>query len=233
MELRAGYRIFPEDVDFLKYHADVRALGMGLQIMPPPITERPSGLGSEQWESWTLMGGPIKDLLVGDLFTDGSCFKHGPPTWTQTGWAVVKVSREGTLLGWMRGTVGSHLPQTSPASETVAVLAGATEADHSITLHSDYQGLEKLEEAPSDAISHRKAIYAGPKLLARARAPAGFKVKKVRGHVSLEDCASEQERSEAMGNHHADTVAKGAVAATPSPTDRQIRDWHLQIYFLN
>ncbi len=119
------------------------------------------------------MGGPIKDLLVGDLFTDGSCFKHGPPTWTQTGWAVVKVSREGTLLGWMRGTVGGHLPQSSPAAETVAVLAGASEAEHAITLHSDYKGLEKLEEAPRDAISHRKAIYAGPKLQARARAPDG------------------------------------------------------------
>ena len=86
---------------------------------------------------------------------------------------MVKVSREGVLLGWLRGTVGSQLPQTSPASETVAVLAGATEAEHSVNLHSDYKGLEGLEAEPIDAISYRKSIYAGPKLLARARTPAG------------------------------------------------------------
>ncbi len=59
----------------------------------------------------------------------------------------------------------------------------------------------------------------------------GFKVKKVRGHASLDDCTSEQERFEAMGNHRADTVAKGAAASTPSPTERQLRDWHRQVEF--
>ena len=197
--------------------------------MPPPITDRPSGLGSETWESWTLTGGPIQDLLAGDLFTDGSCIKHGPPTWTQTGWAVVKVSRDGILLGWMRGTVGAQLPPTSPASEAVAVLAGATEAEAAIKLHSDYQGLDKLEEAPNDVISHRKAVYAGPKLLARARAPAGFAVKKVQGHVRLDTCTTDQERLEALGNAHADTVAKQAALSTQSPTEHQVRDWQCQI----
>ncbi len=170
--------------------------------------------------------------MVGDLFADGSCLKHGPPTWTQTGWAVVKISREGTLLGWLRGTVGSQLPQTSPASEMVAILAGATEAEHSINLHSDYKGLEGLEEAPRDAISYRKSIYSGPKLLTRARAPSGFKVTKVKGHVNLEDCTTEEERFWAQGNQHADTVARSAAANTPSPTESQIRDWHLQVGFL-
>ena len=156
-----------------------------------------------------------------------------PPTWTQTGWAVVKISREGTLLGWMRGTVGAQLPQSAGAAETVAVLAGAIEAAHAVQLHTDYQNLDGLERAPHDVVSHRKAIYAGPRIQARARAPEGSKVQKVRGHANLEDCHTEQERFEAMCNAHADAVARGAAATTGSPTERAIQDWQYQVAFLH
>ena len=121
--------------------------------MPAPVGPRRRGIGHEEAESWTLTGGPIEDLLVGDLFTDGSCFKHGPPTWSQTGWAVCKVSQDGVLLGWLRGTVGGQLPQTSPASEHVAILALATRARNAVAAHSDYKGLEHLEEAALDTVN--------------------------------------------------------------------------------
>ena len=120
-------------------------------------------------EPWTLTGQPFDELLVGDVFTDGSCFMPGPPTWNTTGWAVVKISREGILLGWMRGTVGAQLPQSSPAAESVAVLAVDMRAQDAATANSDYQGHAGLEEQPMDAITCRKAIYAGVRMEARAR----------------------------------------------------------------
>ena len=37
----------------------------------------------------------------------------------------------------------------------------------------------------------------------------------------------------AYGNQHADAVARGAAAATQSPTPQQIQDWCMQVGFLN
>ncbi len=78
-ELRWEYGISPEDVDFIRYHSDIRALGLGLQIMPPPITERQSGLGSEQWESWTLTGGPSRTFWSGTCLGTGRASSTAPP----------------------------------------------------------------------------------------------------------------------------------------------------------
>ena len=75
----------PHDLDFIRYSASVKALAMGLQILPPQAGERQEGLGHEKWEEWTLTGCPISDVLVGDVYTDGSCLKMGPPTWSRTG----------------------------------------------------------------------------------------------------------------------------------------------------
>ncbi len=55
LELRSEY-LSPEDVDFTRYHPEICAIGLGVQIMPPPISRRPSGFGHESWESWTLTG---------------------------------------------------------------------------------------------------------------------------------------------------------------------------------
>ena len=118
-------------------------------------------MGYEEAEEWTVTGGPVEDLLTGEFFTDGSCFKHGPPTWSQAGWALCKVSRDGVLLGWLRGPVGGQLPQTSAAAEYVAALALAARAEHQVEALSDYQGLAGLEGAPEDVITYRESIYAG------------------------------------------------------------------------
>jgi hypothetical protein len=117
------------------------------------------------------------------VYTDGSCVREGPPTWHRAGWAIVKFSAEGLVLGWARGTVGSRLPQTSPASEHVAVLALASIASAPVRANSDYQGIEALEVQEHEVISHRKAMYGGVKLEIRCRAPEGFSVRKVKGHV--------------------------------------------------
>jgi hypothetical protein len=194
-------------------------------LMPPSTGERPRGMGHEQWESWTLTGAPLEDVLIGDVYTDGSCVKDGPPL-VQTGWAVVKISQDWVVLGWARGTVGSKLPQSSPASEHVAALALATIAKAPACAASDYEGLAALEAQDADTVSYRKSIYAEVKLEIRGRAPTGFRVRKVRGHVNPETCTSRDEWRDAVGNQFADSHARTALSTlTPSPTVREWEDW--------
>ena len=119
---------------------------MGFQLMPPRIRPLSSGLGHEHYETWSHSGEPAEHLLVGEVFTDGSCYKEGPPTWHRAGWSVVKVAYDGTMTAWMRGAVGDQLPQTSPASEYVAGLAAATAKGEGVTVaNCDYKGIEALE----------------------------------------------------------------------------------------
>jgi hypothetical protein len=107
------------------------------------LAHPPPGIGHDRYDAWTRSGAPLSEVMVGDVFTDGSCHKQGPITWHRTGWAVCKVSADGILQGWMRGVVGASLPQTSPAAEHVAALAGACAPGGGINCeYSDYQGLE-------------------------------------------------------------------------------------------
>ena len=69
---------------------------------------------------------------------------------------MCKVSRDGVLLGWMRGSVGGQLPQTPAAAEYVAALALAVKATSSVEALSDYQGLAGLEDADDNIITYRK-----------------------------------------------------------------------------
>ena len=188
-------------------------------------------MGHEEVEEWTITGGPIGNFLTGEVFTDGSCFKHGPPTWNQAGWAVCKISRDGALLGWMRGPVGGQLPQSAGAAEHVAALALATRAEQAVEALVDYKGLENLQDASVDVISYRKNIYSGLKLQARARAPQGFKISKVKAHVNPDDCQDPVDKFRALGNDFADRLAKGAALNTQSPTREQMRVHQLQVDF--
>ena len=74
-------------------------------------------------------------------------------------------------------------------------------------------------------------MYSGLKVQARARAPRGFRVVKVTGHVRAEDCETPEEAYHARGNDYADAVAKGAAMSTPSPTQDPLKQYHLQVGF--
>ena len=206
---------------------------MGFQVMPEALGSQSKGLGLQDATAWTITGGPIQEILSGEVFTDGSCFKHGPPTWNQAGWAIVKLSRDGVVLGWMKGPVGRQLPQSSPASEHIAALALATHATSAVDALSDYKGLEHFEDAPQDVISRRQSIYSGVRVQIRARAPQGFRVVKVAAHVVQESCTSEVDRFRALGNDWADRLAKEAALETQSPTSEQLQQYHLQTAFLH
>ena len=221
------------DLDFIRYSASVRALAAGVQIMPQQLEDGRSGIGNEQYESWSLTGAPLDEVFIGDVFTDGSCSREGPPSWWRTGWSIVKLSAEGVLLGYARGTVGSRLPQSSAAAEHVPVLALACIASAPVVALSDYQGLEALEEKDMDIITYRKSMYGGVKLQIRGRAPAGFKVKKVKGHVDPLSCTSQEDARLALGNQTADEHARIALSTqTQSPTMSEMGRWLSESQFL-
>ncbi len=208
--------------------AEARHLLLGFQLLPPRLAPLPDGLGYQQCETWTLSGAPIEDVLQGEVFTDGSCFKEGPITWHRTGWSVIKISQDGVLLAWMRGTVGNALPQTSPASEHVATLAAVTAPGAGVTqANSDYKGLEHVEQMPAYAVYDRSQIYAGVKLEICGRMPSGFRVVKVKvkGHANPEEASTARGRYEAVGNDFADRVAKAAANAQPQPSQRELQQW--------
>jgi hypothetical protein len=210
-----------------------RYLLLGFQLLPPRLHHPPSGLGHEQYESWTRSGEPLSEVMVGEVFTDGSCLKQGPITWHRTGWSVCKVTEDGTLQGWMRGTVGASLPQTSPAAEHVASLAGACAPGGGVTTeHSDYKGLEHIEERPLHEVYSKQQVYAGIRMQILGRAATGFRIFKVQGHADPDDAATARERYLIQGNIHADRIARSAAAALPQPSQTELQEYELHSRFL-
>ena len=127
----------------------------------------------------------------------------------------MKVSQDGVLLAWAAGAVGRDMPNTSPASENVAALAAATLSPTITQARSDYKGLEGLQDRDLHAISNRRSPYAGVHKLIRGKAPSGFSVTKVPGHIRPEDCVTDADRLNAIGNDMADRTAK-AMAHSPA-----------------
>ena len=64
------------------------------------------------------------------------------------------------------------------------------------------------------------------------RAPAGFRIVKVKGHADPDSAATSHERYLAMGNDHADRVARAAAADQPQPSPLELQEYDAQISFL-
>ncbi len=214
-------------------HSPCRAVLMqGLQLLPDPVEIRPPGIGYEPLETWTLSGRPLSDDMHGLVYTDGSCMKFGAPTWNIATWSVVKISMDGVLLAWAAGVVGRELPATSPAAENTAGLAAATISSTISEARSDYAGLEGLHLRSIRSLCNRKSPYAGVHRQIRGRAPSGFQINKVAGHASLEDCRSDDDRLNAIGNDFADRTAKALARARPQPSQSEVEEWQRQQKFL-
>ncbi len=193
---------------------------------------RPSYLGQNPTETWTLGGAPLHDLLQGDVFKNGSCFKDGPPPWYRAGWAVVKASRDGVVLAWARGVLGRQLPQSSLAAENVAPLAAVLLSERVETAFSDFKGVVGLEQLPMQQLGHRKAIYAGVRVQTRGRAGPRFQAAKVPAHVEPDTCSDPEERYCALGNKKADEIAKGAALFQPGPSSAELEEWFQEVALL-
>ncbi len=196
--------------------------------MPTLPQDRPRGLGQKPTETWTINGAPLSDFFHGEVFTDGSCFKRGPPPWYQAGWSVVKISTEGVVLAWARGVLGTQLPQSSPAAENLAVLAAMTSSKRLSPVLSDYQGVAGLVARPPREVGHRKALYAGVRLLARSQAEGEVEVLKVKAHANPDAVDDPRDKYLAMGNQAAAEIAKSAALLQAGPSEGGFRQWEVQ-----
>ncbi len=179
----------PTDTDFIQSAVSIRSLVMGFQMIPPFAPQRPEGIGCEPQhrKTWSYNGQPVEELMDGTVFTDGACTKVGPPTWTRTGWAVVKVSPSGELLASVSGQVGRALPQSSAASEYVAALVASGFPKITLT-YSDYKNLDELESIPIESALHPKGMYSGIRRRIRGGMAPQFRIKHCKGHVNVDSC---------------------------------------------
>ena len=96
----------------------------------------------------------------GEAFVDGSCYKHGPSVWNQTGWSVVVVNSEGDCTAHLSGQTGQDLLPTSGAAGHVA-LAVSHLCPNITHVHSDHLGaINKYSQPGFD----RKNLYSGLEL---------------------------------------------------------------------
>ncbi len=112
------------------------------------------------------------------------------------------------------------------------MLAAATLSATVSEARSDYKGLEDLQNRALHAVSHRASLYAGVHRQIRGRAPPGFRVSKVKGHASLDDSMTAEDKFNAVGNDFADRTAKAAAARLPRPSDAELAEWQQQQSFL-
>jgi hypothetical protein len=138
-------------------------------------------------------------------------------------------------MGYMRGVVGSGLPQTKPAAEHVAGLAAAAAPGGRVECAlSDYQGLDHLQDKAPWIVYARQQIYAGVKLQILGRAPSGFTIEKVKGHADLNAAThTARERYLAIGNDHADRNARAAADQQPQPSAQELQEHQRQARFLH
>ena len=222
------------DLDDLRRSESRRSLMIGFQTMPQFTPERPDGLGCEHQHvhHWTHNGRDIHEIMEGTIFTDGSCTKTGPPTWTRTGWAVIKMSENGDLLATASGRVGRQLPQTAAAGEYVAALV-ASGFQRATVAYSDYKNLSGIESIPIEAALHPKGTYSGIRRRIRGGMAPEFRIKYCKGHVDVQSCQGDAEAIFlALGNGHADRVAGAAAAATQRPSSEELRIWTEESAFL-
>jgi hypothetical protein len=162
--------------------------------------------------------------MKGDVFTDGACRREGPITWHATGWAVVKIAPDGTLLASLSGRVGRQLPQTSAAAEYTAGLAAAQQ-EQVDEVHSDYKNLSGVEALPDHIALHPKGMYSGIRRRIRGICSRAFRVNHCSGHVDPSTCTNSDDLYKALGNGHADRIAGIAAAKTPLPSQREMQVW--------
>jgi hypothetical protein len=64
------------------------------------------------------------------------------------------------------------------------------------------------------------------------RAPAGFRIVKVKGHADPDAAATPHDRYLAIGNDHADRMARAAAENQPQPSQAELQDHEAQKAFL-
>ena len=194
-------------------------------LLPHPGDRFPRPLGEGgvvyQWQAEDA--DQEQRFYAGQVFIDGSCYRHAVPELSRAGWGVAVYNNSGELILKAFGPVWAPSPQTSQAGEwTGYALAG-----QSLNAHSDlYSDCSNVVDTHCRSVAVRLAStrqYAGASLSVLA---AGFirSCVKVKAHLdpNAEDI-SEYEKFVRIGNCTADEAAKEGASSHPAPDPADVQ----------
>jgi len=174
---------------------------------PPPVDEDIVKFWCED------PGARAEDVILGEVFLDGSCGRPWDRTASRAGWAVVKLKQDGELFAALWGPVPRRYRQSSPVVEHLAMrrLVGVARAEATPVV--DYAGLLRAYGARDPWQFRAGSPLAG--LVRGAISTLGFKLAGVRKVKAHQDIAALVPGSEdwrlARGNEQADLKAKEAL----------------------
>ncbi len=167
-------------------------------------------------------------IIDGSVYVDGSCTNHVIPELKRAGTSLVTKNQQGHITWRINLAVPTPMPQTSQASEFVAlplVQAYLRGTSSKLDVASDCLNVVRSCHEPAARALCGSKLYAG--LLKPVRADPAWRdrvvVRKVPAHIDPRTLPHGDARDDAIANGVADTEAKRAVGLHPQPAPAQIQ----------
>ena len=163
----------------------------------------------------------------GYVFGDGSAFHGAHPQVARAGFSVVQINGEGEILRAIYGSVPRYLPQTSLAAEYAAFYIFAVNTDAATTYVGDCEDVISNFNGGLARALRPSAIHADTWRACIAKKGMSFceslSVRKVKAHQNIDNIVDANLKVLAMGNAHADTLAKKGAELHPPNSDDVLR----------
>ncbi len=163
-------------------------------------------------------------ILGSKLYVDGSCTSHVVAEIKRAATSIVSVDEDGGTVWRVLMPVPAPMPQTSQSAEFVALpmvkAYMAASGGGAWDVASDCRNIVRAcNDAPLRAVDGARK-YAGlmKPIVSDVEWQSRINIRKVPAHVDPDTLPQGPARLDAIGNQHADKMAKEAVALHPSPT---------------
>ncbi len=195
-------------------------------IDPAWSSGKPEGLGHECYQYWCEDRNlSLSEAFGREVFVDGSSFREGHKSMHTATWAVVAVNGAGDRIASLSGSVGRLSPKTP---EHIGALAAIHNLPNVEVLWSDYANICGLETWGVERLCDPGSVYSGPRLLLKGHShwSEGKSICKVQAHQDVSTLVpGSLEHLRALGNYHADLVAKAARGTLTVPSPNQYVDY--------
>ena len=162
----------------------------------------------------------------GFVFGDGSASNPAHPEIARAGFAVVQINEEGELLRAIYGCLPRHMPQTPLAAEYAAFFMFATHVSIATYVGDCVDVLTNFNKGLAKALSPDK-LHADTWKACLTKRGMSFcsdlSTLKVKAHQDISSISDVSQKFFAVGNAHADELAKkGAELHPPNSDDVQL-----------
>ena len=170
---------------------------------------------------WGADGRSIDQCFRGchPIFTDGSCSVAPATELKRAGWAMCEIDQSGRILATLSGPLWATIGKQTSGQAELAAIDAALQCSPAPSICTDYASALRLAASVSDRAFLSRSTTGG---LVRhwqwQQGWANAKLRKVKAHVNPDGLIGE-EWLEAVGNQHADQLAKEAAARHP-PLDK-------------